>query len=219
MNNSFNRVYGQPNDPFYYGLKPSKDLKAFLDDVDPPKGAALDLGCGEGRNSLLLARYGFHVYAVDTSSQGIQKLEKNTLSHGLSTINCSVADVRALQLAPNFYNAIIAATILDHLTREEGKKLAESTISALKPGGFVYASVFTIHDPGVFQSTQNEATNTISETASFIKHYFDDGELAAWFSQLETLHYKEEMVYDDTHGNPHYHGIAHLISRKPQTSV
>ena len=72
------------------------------------------------------------------------------------------------------------------------------------------------------QSTGNltdfkEEGETISEIASFVKHYFDDGELAAWFSQLETLHYKEEMVFDDTHGNPHYHGITHLISRKPQT--
>ena len=186
-------------------------------DVDPPRGEALDLGCGEGRNSLLLAHYGFHVHAVDTSSQGIQKLERYTLLHGLSTINCSVADVRELQLTPNFYNAIIAATILDHLTREEGKKLAESMISALKPGGFVYASVFTIHDPGASLSPSTEPTNAISETASFIKHYFDDSELATWFSQLETLHYNEKMIYDDTHGSPHYHGIAHLISRKSAT--
>src|SRR3989442_14575665 len=124
MTDSFNRVYGQPDDPFYYGLKPSKELELFLNETHPPTGEALDLGCGEGRNSLLLAHYGYHVHAVDASSQGIQKLERYTLSHGLSTINCSVADVRELQLTPNFYNAIIAATILDHLTREEGKKLA-----------------------------------------------------------------------------------------------
>ena len=61
--------------------------------------------------------------------------------------------------------------------------------------------------------------STISETASFIKHYFEEGELATWFSQLETLQYTEEIIYDDTHGNPHFHGIARLISRKPYSSV
>ena len=76
MTDSFNHVYGKHDDPFYYGLKPSKKLEKFLNDTHPPTGEALDLGCGEGRNSLLLARYGFHVHAIDASSQGIQKLEQ-----------------------------------------------------------------------------------------------------------------------------------------------
>ncbi len=79
--------------------------------------------------------------------------------------------------------------------------------------------VFTIHDPGATQSRHREATNTISETATFVKHYFEEGELAVWFSQLEALLYTEEMIYDDTHGNPHFHGIARLIGRKPYSSV
>ena len=124
-----------------------------------------------------------------------------------------------MRLVPNAYDFIVAATILDHLTREEGKKVAASMISALKPGGYMYVDVFTIHDPGAAQSNHREATDTISETASFIKHYFDEGELATWFSQLETLQYTEEMIYDDTHGDPHFHGIARLISRKPYSSV
>jgi tellurite methyltransferase len=73
---------------------------------------------------------------------------------------------------------------------------------------FMYVDVFTIHDPGAARSTHREATDTISETASFIKHYFAEGELAAWFSQLEALLYEEVMIYDDMHGNPHFHGIA-----------
>jgi tellurite methyltransferase len=54
----------------------------------------------------------------------------------------------------------------------------------------------------------------ISETASFIKHFFEDGELAAWFSALETPLYEETMKYDDSHGEPHYHGLTRLIARK-----
>ena len=83
----------------------------------------------------------------------------------------------------------------------------------------MYIDVFTIRNPGATQSRHCEATNTISKTASFIKHNFTEGELAAWFSQLETLQYTEEMIYDDTHGDPHFHGIARLIGRKPQGKV
>ncbi|HEX9131726.1 MAG TPA: class I SAM-dependent methyltransferase [Ktedonobacteraceae bacterium] len=166
-------------------------------------------------NSLLLAHYGYHVHAVDSSSQGIQKLEKYVHSRGLDTIDGEVADVRTVQLATNFYDAIIAVTILDHITEEEGKTVAKAIIDALKPGGFVFFEAFTVHDPAANASRKEH--ETISETASFVQHYFDKGELATWFSPLETLKYEEIMKYDDSHGEPHYHGLARLIGRKPQT--
>src|SRR2546421_504246 len=83
MTDSFNRVYGKPDDPFYYGLKPSKELEIFLNETHPPTGEALDLGCGEGRNSLLLAHFGYHVHAVDSLSQGLHKLEQYARAQGL----------------------------------------------------------------------------------------------------------------------------------------
>jgi len=147
MTDSFNRVYGKPDDPFYYGLKPSEELETFLHETHPPTGEALDLGSGEGRNSLLLAHYGYHVHAVDSSSQGIQKLEQYAHSQGLENIDGEVADVRTVQPTANFYDAIVAVTILDHITEEEGKKVAESIIDALRPGGFVFIEAFTVHDP------------------------------------------------------------------------
>jgi tellurite methyltransferase len=135
----------------------------------------------------------------------------------LHNIAYSVADVREVQLAPNFYDAIVAVTILDHLSEKEGKKIAESIIDALKPDGFVFIEAFTVHDPAANAARKESAT--ISETASFVQHYFDEGELAAWFSQLEMLLYEENMKYDDSHGEPHYHGLARLISKKRAISA
>ena len=166
---------------------------------------------------MLLAHYGYHVHAIDSSSQGIQKLEKYAHSQGLDNIDGEVADVRTVQLTSNFYDAIVAVTILDHATEEEGHKVAESIIDALKPGGFVFIEAFTVHEPAA--NTARDENETISETASFVQHYFDEGELADWFSKLETLKYEEIMKYDDSHGEPHYHGLARLIGKKPQGKV
>ncbi len=214
MTDSFNRVYGQLDDPFYYGLKPSEELEQFLHETHPLTGEALDLGSGEGRNSLLLAHYGYHVHAVDSSSQGIHKLEQYAHSQGLDNIDGEIADVRNIRFTTNFYDAIVAVTILDHIAEEEGKKVAASIINALKPGGFVFIEAFTVHDPAA--NTARNEHETISETASFVQHYFDEGELANWFSTLETLKYEEFMKYDDSHGEPHYHGLARLFGKKPQ---
>ena len=97
--------------------------------------------------------------------------------------------------------------------RKKVKKVAESIIQALKPDGFLFIEVFTIHDPGAKLS--REQGESISETATFVKHFFDEGELAKWFARLETVLYEEIMKYDDSHGEPHYHGLARLIAKKP----
>jgi 2-polyprenyl-3-methyl-5-hydroxy-6-metoxy-1,4-benzoquinol methylase len=210
MNDTFNHVYGEVDTPFYYGTKPSEELETFLATNHPQGKEALDIGCGEGRNTLLLARYGFHVHALDYSSQGIHKLEKYANSKSIHNIRYTIADARQIQLEPNFYDAIIAVTLLDHLTRDEGKKVASSLLSALKTNGFIYIEVMNIHDP----AAQNKATETISETAHFIKHFFEENELAEWFSELNIHLYEEKMKYDDSHGEPHYHGVSRLIGVK-----
>src|SRR5690242_16829879 len=98
MHKTFNAIYGKPEDPFYYGTNPSEDLKAFLETERPAPGEALDLGCGEGRNTLLLAEYGYRVHAVDQSSHGIHKLERYAHLHHLENIRYSIADARSLEL-------------------------------------------------------------------------------------------------------------------------
>jgi len=40
MTDSFNRVYGEPDTPFYYGLNPSEELEQFLNDTHSPTGEA-----------------------------------------------------------------------------------------------------------------------------------------------------------------------------------
>ena len=215
MSETFNAFYGNPDTPFYYGTLPTEELKTFLEDRKyPHTGEALDIGCGEGRNTLFLAQYGLHVHALDQSSHGIGKLKKYALSHNLQNIRYSIADVRNFPIEANFYDIIVAVTLLDHLNQEEGRKVASSILAALKPHGLAYIEVFTIHDPGATEQRNNNPTEEISETACFIKHYFEENELAAWFSELDINLYEEIMKYDDSHGAPHYHGIARLIGIK-----
>jgi len=124
---------------------------------------------------------------------------------------------RSTRERTNFYHAIVALTILEHISEEEGKVVASSIIDTPKPGRFVFIEAFTVHDPAA--NAVRREQETISETASFVQYYFDEGELADWFSTLETLFYEEIMKYDDSHGEPHYHGLARLIGKKPQGKI
>ncbi len=53
--------------------KPSKWLKYCLSNFVKHKKTALDLACGRGRNSLLLASYGFNVTSVDINQVNTYK--------------------------------------------------------------------------------------------------------------------------------------------------
>lgn len=55
--------------------KPYPELIEFYSKIEE-KGTLLDLGCGQGRDSIPLARLGFVVTGIDNSKVGIEQLNK-----------------------------------------------------------------------------------------------------------------------------------------------
>ena len=59
---------------FAFGKEPNPFLKKHIRLL--PKGKALDIAAGEGRNAVFLAQHGFEVDAVDISEKGLKKARK-----------------------------------------------------------------------------------------------------------------------------------------------
>jgi cyclopropane fatty-acyl-phospholipid synthase-like methyltransferase len=55
--------------------KPYKELINFFEKLSP-KNKLLDLGCGQGRNAIPLARMGYEITGIDNSNVGIQKMRE-----------------------------------------------------------------------------------------------------------------------------------------------
>jgi SAM-dependent methyltransferase len=68
----FEGVYAGPNlyHPHRSGMLVEYVLNTGL------RGTALDVGCGDGRNTLWLLDHGFRVIAIDSSETGIAKLTR-----------------------------------------------------------------------------------------------------------------------------------------------
>jgi SAM-dependent methyltransferase len=193
----------------FYGAHPSPFLVHYLDKYAiAARGAGLDLGCGQGRNALHLAACGFTMHAVDGSAQAIDRLLGIAQTHGLS-VSGQVADLATLEIEAGRYDLIVANTSLDHLTAEEGERLAARMVRGLAPGGVLFVSVFMRDDPGCEARGRQP-----SETAAYVRHYYHPGELKAQFATLELLAYQEEYALDVGHGVPHYHAIARLFARR-----
>lgn len=174
---SFDSVYAQ--DDFYYGLDPISGLADFLDlNGVPDMALALDLGCGEGRDSLYMAKRGISVLAVDTSNEGIRKLQNHAKQLGL-VIDARCVDARKLNIPENHFDIIVGRTFLHHLEMADIERVVKSIKDGVRVGGAVFISVFTVDDPG-FGSTKG----TRSECARFVRYYFNHDQLRAMFNRV-----------------------------------
>ena len=69
-------------------------------------GRALDVGMGQGRNSLFLARLGWDVTGVDVSDKGIDLAKKEAARLGL-TMNYVLSDISAFDLGSDRWDLIV----------------------------------------------------------------------------------------------------------------
>ena len=56
----------------FFGASPDESLYKWIDNGAIPRGRALDLGCGNGRNAVFLAQSGFTVEGIDYSQAAIE---------------------------------------------------------------------------------------------------------------------------------------------------
>jgi len=202
----FAEVYGGTD--WYFGTEPLPQLAQHLPRIHRDRRRvprALDLGCGEGRDSLYLARHDFDVLAMDICREGLEKLRRVADRESLS-ISTRQQDVRELRFVPDSYDIVVARTLLDHLDQKWHVGIAEGIVTTLTSCGMAFVECFTVDDPGYALRDIHA-----SDCARFVRHYFEHGELRQLFAALEVLEYVEYKKEDASHGTPHQHGLAVLV--------
>lgn len=94
-----------------------------------PPGKALDIGMGQGRNSMFLAALGWDVTGFDISEVGVKQAKADAEKRGLK-INASVGDVDKFDYGRERYDLVVGMYMHEYLTRNAAK-----VVAALKPGG------------------------------------------------------------------------------------
>jgi SAM-dependent methyltransferase len=100
-----------------------------------PPGRALDLGAGEGRNSLWLASLGWRVTAVDLSDVALTRLAASAVEHDLN-VTTEVADMNEFLGRAGRFDLVVLANI--HPAPEERAELLAGAAAALAPGGHLF---------------------------------------------------------------------------------
>jgi len=201
-----------------WGLEPDWELKAYLRAI--PKGKALDLGIGEGRNALFLARNGFEVEGIDLSQEAVRRCNEVAQEERLP-VQARVADVRGFSIREETYTCIVCAYVLTFLKRSEAEALIERIKAGLVPGGVAYVAAFTIEDP-MFQRCKERGLPEVEPNTFFSAKrqmhlfYLAKGELKGFFDNFEILSHVEGYSLDLTHDELHYHGWASVLARRPR---
>lgn len=164
--------------------------EALVDEL--PKGRALDVACGRGREALWLAERGFMVDAVDVADVAVDAVGAAARERALPVQAWRVDLVEAPGPFPREpYDIVVDFYFLE-------RSLFPRMAAALAPGGLLVVETFTRDHVEVLGHDM---------PARFL---LDHNELLAAFPGLRVLHYREMIIG----GSDRPRAVASIVARR-----
>lgn len=170
----------------------SRGPNAFLVDTVRQRtpGAALDVGMGQGRNSIYLAQQGWRVTGFDPADEGVRQAKAEARRLGLK-IEAQVQTFEEFDFGENRWDLIV-------LTYVPVKAIAPHVVRALKSGGAV-----VVEDRHV-------DTRRVWPAGGFA-----DNELLSLFPGLRVLRYEDTWAMPDWSVKNVKERLVRLAAEKP----
>jgi len=145
---------------------PFPEFVDFFKRFDNKKLRVLDLGCGQGRDALFIARMGHQVIGVDSSITGIKQLlniaEKEKLN-----IETKVDDV--VEYSVNKKMDIVILDRILHMVKDDQKKIIIRNLNnSLVKGGYVLIADMPKNKPLIKDSLNPKKWKNILDKKGFI---------------------------------------------------
>jgi cyclopropane fatty-acyl-phospholipid synthase-like methyltransferase len=163
----------------------------------------LDIGAGQGRNALFLAREGFTVDAIDPSQVAIETISALAAQEGLS-IHSHQCGFDKFVPQVDFYSGILVFGIIQILPWEGINLLREKIKQWTRQGSFVFITGFTIADASFVRYSQTWKTigeNSFAGEQGNLRTYLEAGEILKLFSEYEVVYHREGLGPEHRHGD------------------
>lgn len=189
------------------------ELKRYLNLISGKE--VLDLGIGQGRNSIPLAELGYNVTGVDYSTKCLE-ICKNSCNK----LNLIQSDIRTFDIEKDKYDIILSRCVLHFLHKNDSYQIIQNIKNNIKNNGIVYISVFSLEDPRFikhsmssdFQILDNNILhNKINDT---YVSFFSKEEVLNLFSDFRTVLISDSYCLDQGGETPHYAGVIKYIGQK-----
>jgi len=119
-----------------HGLgEPTKAFVEFFSNLAESRLTVLDVGCGQGRDALFIARLGHHVTAIDHSPSGIRDLDNDAAAENLS-IQTEVIEIRDFQ-SDSIYDVIVIDRTLHMLDLRDRQQVLANLLASTRSGSYI----------------------------------------------------------------------------------
>ncbi|HHX11166.1 MAG TPA: methyltransferase domain-containing protein [Firmicutes bacterium] len=199
---NYDEAYSKPG--LYWGRKPnSLCLETITLDsaVNRAHRRAIDLGCGEGRDLIQFAKYGYESVGVDISMPGLKKAEAWAEEEGL-VIRTLRSDLIDYRLSEEF-DIIYSSGTLTYLPQYVRHDVFSNYKHFTRPGGLNAFNVF-VEKP--FLATPPDW--------GIDEHFYISGELLTYYWDWEIVRFEETIFDCNSGGVPHKHAMDVMIARR-----
>ncbi len=198
----YDERYSRPG--LYWGSKPThlaRGVVRIARTLPRTPRTLIDLGSGEGRDSIYFARRGYRVEGVDISRVGVRKAEERASRLGVK-VRFRVGDVRTYKLGHRV-DVVFSSGVLNNLPRRIRAARFEHFKANTAPGGLnaVNADVAKPYIPP-------QTTNPFASP-------FRSGELLGYYWDWEILDSGQGEFVSNSGGVPHRKAMDMVIARKP----
>ena len=175
MADNWNEYWKDPANLEFWS-RPDKSVVTLLQAIDRSRvNRVLDLGCGIGRHSIISAKAGLNVTAMDQSPEALNILRNKMQEEGVS-LKIIEGSLSPSLFPRNYYDLIIAFNVVYHGFRQDMQNSINVASYWLKQGGLFFFTCPTRRD-GKFGNGEKVAPNTYRPLNSVHPgdlHYFSD---------------------------------------------
>ena len=143
----------------------------------------LDLGCGDGRDSVYFHEKGLEVTAEDFSESGIMKLKVR--ESGVKAIQKNIQDIR---FPKHSFDVIYAHLSLHYFDDRTTRKIFDKLYTILKKGGLIFIACKSTDDP-LFGKGEKITENMYRK--GHVRHFFTKEYMKKQLKDFKILNIKK----------------------------
>ncbi len=158
-------------------------------------GVALDIGCGNGRNSIFLAQHEYTVESIDVADLNWRKDIPPTLKEHITFKKTSIED---FVWKESYYDVVVLTRVIQYISQKEVEKLIKNIVHSLTNEGVLLLSY---NESGGIHTIQDIAvpkfSHPISTVQNILETYFNYVDITKGSSISKHVNYVKEIVSYD----------------------
>ena len=189
----------------------AKQCAEFL--RDKSSKTLLDLGCGDGRDSIFFAKQGYEVTAADVSPVALQILQKKINEEKITTIRIIEQNLQNLQFPENSFDVIYAHLSLHYFLDEQTEQIFKKLQKMLKSDGFLFIKCKSTEDEEFGKGKEVEKNVFVTEE-NYVRHFFDEEYMKQKLSNFKIIKTeKTKGTYEGLQGEKTSHFIEAIATK------